>query len=291
MIRLYVVAALATLSIPVLVPQRFASILLASQWVPVFLLAEILISACFLKVAYPRNDFIRCVTFGLVFFLVRLVLCFGASLVDPEADVLWAGVSYRWGQALVPTLSYMYSAWWVVVAQYLTLLLWMPAVLETALPGRFQPRSVRMALAPSPGTIPAVPRPARPPKEPRTFRDLERELAGYPGLVGWIVFSPERLPVWRSGEEDSALEVAPDSLRQLGKVCQPLSRAEWGRTLGQGMFHQTENTYYLLTTLPGDFLFVSLWRVEAGQRPAKAVLREVFELMERCIQYQFTQPS
>lgn len=290
MIRLYVLAALATLSVPVLAPQQFAPLLTAPRWVPVLLLGEVFLSACFLKAFYPRNDFARCVTFGLVFFLVRLVLCFGASLADPDANVLWTSVSSPWREALGLTLTYMYSTWWIAGAQYLALLLWMPAVLEAVMPGLFRPRSVRAASARPPETALPPSAPAPPPQEPQTLRDLESELAGYPGLVGWMVFSPDRLPVWRFGEGASVLETAPEVMHRLGDVCQTVFGPEWGRTLYQGMF-RTDSGYCFLIILPGDFLFGSLWRVEDGQEPGKAVLQEVLELMERWVQYRFVEPS
>jgi hypothetical protein len=288
MIRLYVLAALATLSVPVLMPQQFLPSAFPSGWVLFFVLAEIVLSAALLKLIYPKNDAIRCATFGLGFFAVRFVLCLLGSLADPDADVLWSSVEYRWTAALVPTLNYMYAVWYVSGVQYLSLFLWLPGVLELAFPGIFPPRMFPAAAAPA-GETPAKPKPRivlKPPDQPITFADLEREMEKYPGLLGWIVFSPDKLPVWRAGDDTADLEQAPDVLRRLGELAQPLLRPEWGREVSQSMF-QTKQGYCILTTLSGGFLFGSLWQVGGSGMPTKKVLQEVLDRMERWLTYRF----
>jgi len=287
MIPLYILAALASLSIPVLSPKHFGAALFPSQWVPLFLLLELVVSAVFLKVVYPRNDFVRCLTFGLIFIVVRMVLCFFGSLIDPEAGVLWETAEYRLGRGLVPALTYMYSQWYITLAQYVSLLFWVPGVFEAVFPGIFPPRRVLVPVAETtkPGEserrLPAA-------VEAKSFRDLERELRTYPGLLAWMVFSPERLQVWRSGDEAAVLEAAPEILGRMGEACRPILTAEWGGALRHGLF-QTDSGYCLLTTLPGNFLFASLWRIEPGRSAPGAVLQEAMGRMEKFLRYRFSE--
>lgn len=283
MTRLIVLAVLATLSIPVLVlPQRFSVEPFSSPGVPVLLMfVEILVSATFLKVSYSRNDFVRCVAFGFLLFLVRFLLCVVGSFVDPRVEGLWL------------PLPYMYPAsWWAAAAQYGALLLWVPVVLEKAMPGYFPPRTEAPPAAapvavkeesPEQAIVPPSPRSA----QPKTFRELEEDLARFPNLLEWMVFTPDRLPMWGSGSGAEMLEAAPEILHRMSEVCKPLLRPEWGRTVRQSII-QTESGYCLVATLPGDFLLSSLWSMESGEGgPPKAVLQEVVESTEHMLRYRF----
>jgi hypothetical protein len=283
MFRLYALAAIATVAIPVFSSTPYNPDAFPSQWVPVFLALELLISAFVLKSLYPQSDLVRCLTFGLVFVLVRMVACLLASLLDEtKGKALWDSVGGRWADALIPTIIYMYGHWWVALAQYVAVVLWMPTLLSTAVPGFFATQIVLSppAAAAAPPVAPAAPEL----EEPNSFRDLERYLSRYKGLIGWMVFAPDRLPVWRAGADVSVLEMAPQVLRRMDDICKPPFRGRAGETLLQGMF-QTEDGYCILAALPGDFLFSSLWRADEAAEPV--VLQEIVGRIERWLGKRF----
>ena len=285
--QLLVLAAVATLAVPVLIGQHITAADFPSPWLILFLiLAEIGISTGVLKFLYPRNELSRCVTFGVVLFLVRLVLCFIASFIAPNGDALWQSVSYRWTQALTPALTYMYSGVWVMVAQYLALILWMPVALEAVVPQLFPRRRGETLLMPANKTAPSPATTSSVFYQPTTFREFEQEFSAYPDLMAWMVFSPDLLPVWSAGVDTSQLETAPEVLLRLNDICRPLLRPEWDQTLRQGLF-QTENGYCLLATLPDNFFFTSLWRLESGQEAPKAALANALDRMKKWLQYRF----
>lgn len=122
---------------------------------------------------------------------------------------------------------------------------------------------------------------------PKTFRELEDDLRRFPNLLEWMLFTPDRLPMWGSGSGAEMLEVAPEILHRMGEVCEPLLRPEWGRVVQRGMF-QTDTGYCLLTTLPGSFLLASLWSTEVGEGgPPRDVLAEVLAYTEQMLHYRF----
>jgi len=248
------------------------------------MLLEILVSAFFLKALYPESDFARCLTFALVFLAARVALCFIGASIDPDADPLWARVNRRW--SLVPSLDYMYGSWWAASAQYVALLLWLPRVVEALLPGAFGTAWTAEASAPETAAE-AAPAAADADDEPHTFHELEAELArAYPGLTAWVVFDSDRLPIWRFGREVSVLELTPQIQRHLDSVCQPLLQVGDGRSLRQGMF-ETDSGLCLLASLPGDFLFSSLWRSEAPL-PPRAMFQDIVERVESWLCVRFT---
>jgi hypothetical protein len=182
----------------------------------------------------------------------------------------------------------MYAAWWVTIAQYLALLLWLPALLERALPGMFPPwltEAPRVVLPQH--SVPVLPPSPKPSVRLTTFHELEQELGEIAELEEWVVFSPDRLPVWHSGQETSPLLQAPEVLRRVAEAWRPLLRPEWGDTIEQGLF-QTEEGYCLMLVLPGDFLFGSLWSTAPGPSSAKAVLMKVIERSESLLQLRFS---
>lgn len=297
MIRLFALAAVATVAVPVLVPYRFgAEFFPETWWAPLLLLCgEVILTALVFKFLYPSNDFVRCLTTGLAFFLARLVFCLFASVLDPDADRLRLNMVGGAGNAFVVAMTYMYAVWWVALAQYVAMLLWVPSFLEAVLPGIFPPRRKEGEVGrvePRPSETgfgePEAARAVQP--RPVTFRDLESELARYPGLVAWVVFSPENLPVWRWGEEAGALEAVPEIARRIAEICEPLFRPEWGRTIRQGLL-QTDGGYCLMTVLPGGFLFSSLWASEQQAERARDLLPVVLERMERWLGYRFGESS
>lgn len=287
MLRLFVLAALATLAIPVLMPQRFATTFYLSEWVPLFMCAEIVISAIMLKIWYSRNDFVRCLVFGLVFVLLRLLFCFAGSLIDPAADILWVPVEHRWSKGVVPAMTYMYSTWYVAGTQYVALMLWLPAMLEKLLPGIFRHPPGRRSLARMSGFSLAG---ADGRGKTKSFLDVEKELAMVPELMAWTVFSPERLPVWHSGRESGMIEAEREAHRRLEQMCEPMLWSEWGDDVSRTLFHAVDECY-VVTAFSDGFLFGSIWQVEDDGFPARTVLQEVLERMERWLNERFLEPA